>query len=102
MALRQALTTAQQRFATQRQVSSNAPIQVIAYTPPECAGLQAVDYYLWALQRLYERREDRYVRLLWPAFRLVYDLDDTRKTKYGVYYTQKKPLTLAALKLPGI
>jgi hypothetical protein len=31
-------------------------------------------------------------------------VDDTRKTPYGVYYTQKKPLTLAALEndLPGI
>jgi len=65
--------------------------------PPACAGLQAVDYFLWALQRLYERREDRYVELLWPAFRLVNDLDDTREAKYGVYYSQKKALTLAAL-----
>ncbi|MBN2548789.1 MAG: hypothetical protein JXB15_06515 [Anaerolineales bacterium] len=66
--------------------------------------MQAVDYFLWALQRFYERREDRYVELLWTAFRLVYDLDDTRKTPYGVYYTQKKPLTLAALEndSPGI
>ena len=52
---------------------------------------------------MYERREDRYVELLWPAFRLVHDLDDTRGKKYGVYYAQKKPLTLAALEeLPGI
>ena len=32
----------------------------------------------WALQRLYERREDRYVELLWPSFGVVHDLDDTR------------------------
>ncbi len=32
------------------------------------------------------------------------DLDDTRQDAYGVYYTQKKPLTLAAMEndLPGI
>jgi hypothetical protein len=55
------------------------------------------------LQRLYERREDRYVELLWPSFRLVHDIDDTRKAQYGVYYTQKKPLNAAALeKLPQI
>jgi hypothetical protein len=41
-------------------------------------------------------REDRYVELLWPAFRLVNDLDDTREARYGVYCSQKKPLTLAA------
>ena len=28
---------------------------------------------------------------------LVQDIDDTRQTRYGVYYTQKKPLTTAAL-----
>jgi hypothetical protein len=71
--------------------------------PAEHAGLQVTDYFLWALQRLYERREDRYLELLWPSFCLVHDLDDTRDKTYGVYYTKKKPLTLAALEeLPGI
>lgn len=102
-ALRHALETARQRFSTQSGISCSAPIHVIPSTPPVCAGLQAVDYFLWALQRLYERREDRYVGLLWPAFRLVHDLDDTRQAKYGVYYSRKKPLKLAALQdLPGI
>ena len=65
--------------------------------------LQAVDYLLWALQRLYERREDRYLQYVWPLVRLVHDVDDTRTAQYGVYYTQKKPLTVAALEgLPGI
>jgi hypothetical protein len=40
---------------------------------------------------------------LWLVEREGYDLDDTRQARYGVYYSQKKPLTLAALKdLPGI
>ncbi len=102
-ALRKALETARHRFSVQWGITSTAPIYVVPSTPPAYAGLQAVDYLLWALQRLYERREDRYVELLWPAFRLVHDLDDTRQARYGVYYSQKKPLTLAALEgLPGI
>jgi hypothetical protein len=102
-ALRSALETARQKFNAQQGIASSAPIHVFPRTPPGCAGLQAADYFLWALQRLYERREDRYVRLLWPAFRLVHDLDDTRQAKYGVYYTQKKPLNAAALEdSPGI
>jgi hypothetical protein len=102
-ALRRALETARHRFSVQWGITSTAPICVIPSTPPAHAGLQAVDYLLWALQRLYERREDRYVELLWPAFRLVHDLDDTRQARYGVYYSQKKPLELAALgDLPGI
>lgn len=107
-ALRQALEAARQRFGEQRlgeqwNIISAAALNVIPGSPEKYAGLQVVDYFLWALQRLYERHEDRYVELLWPAFRLVHDLDDTREKTYGVYYTQKKPLSLAAFKgLPGI
>jgi hypothetical protein len=101
-ALQTALEAARRRFGEQWSKVSDAPIHVAARTPSESAGLQSTDYLLWALQRLYERREERYVELLWPAFRLVHDLDDTRQAQYGVYYTQKKPLSLAALKPPGI
>jgi hypothetical protein len=84
-------------------VSLTAPIHAIPSTPPASAGLQVADYFLWALQRLYEKREGRFVELLWSEFRLVHDVDDTREAQYGVYYTQKKPLTIAALEdLPGI
>ena len=41
--------------------------------------------------------EDRFVTYLWPAFRLVVDIDDTRQAQYGAYYTKRKPLTRAAL-----
>ena len=77
-------------------------MHVSAGTPAESVGLQVADYFLWSLQRLYERHEERYVEYLWPAYRVVHDLDDTRKAPYGAIYTQKKPLTLAAMKLPGI
>ncbi len=102
-ALREALEAARRRFGAQWNIVSNASISVIPSTPPESAGLQVADYLLWALQRLYERSEDRYVEYAWSLFRLVHDLDDTRAAAYGVYYTQKKPLTLAALgEKPGI
>ena len=102
-ALRQALEIVRQRFAVQWNIVSNAPIHVIPGAPPESLGLQVADYFLWGLQRLYERREGRYVNYLWNAFRLVPDVDDTRAARYGVFYTQKKPLSTAALPdLPGI
>lgn len=96
-ALKNALEAARQRFATQWDISSAAPMNVMAGTPLTHAGLQAVDYFTWALQRLYEMGEDRYVTYLWSAFRLVQDIDDKRAADYGVYYTQKKPLNAAAL-----
>ena len=65
-------------------------------TPANDTGLQVADYFTWALQRLYERREDRYLEYLRKSFRLVQDIDDTREARYGVYYSRKKPLTAAA------
>jgi hypothetical protein len=96
-ALKTALLTAQRRFEAKWRRESRAAINVVSYTPLNCAGLQVVDYLLWSLQRFYERREDRYLEYMWPAFRLVIDIDDTRKTQYGAYYTQQRPLTLDAL-----
>jgi hypothetical protein len=103
-ALRQAIGAAQQRFAQQSGIQSTSEVIIIPQKSQESGGFQAVDYFLWALQRFYERREDRYLDYLWDSFRLVHDLDDTRKNPYGVYYTKKEPLTLAALDddSPGI
>ncbi len=96
-ALRQALETTRSRFAEQHNLTSPASLQVSEARPQGQASLQAVDYFVWALQRLYERHEERYVTYLWRAFRLVQDVHDTRKAGYGMYYTQRKPLTAAAL-----
>jgi hypothetical protein len=66
-------------------------------------GLQAVDYFLWALQRLYERGEDRFLLNVWERCRLVHDVDDTRQARYGVYYNKKNAPSAEKLKKhPGI
>jgi len=54
--------------------------------------LQACDYFLWALQRYYERNESRYIELMWPKVGEIHDLDVEHGTKRGAFYTQKKPL----------
>lgn len=97
-ALRKALLVAQTRFYEKYGIVSQAQISTHAEPSAGSVALQAADYFLWALQRLYERGEDRYVKLLWPAFRLVQDVDDTRRDRYEVYYTQKTPLTAATVK----
>ncbi len=97
-ALRQLVETAHTDLDTQQNMREDATIRVSAATPKEHAGLQAVDYFVWALQRLYERGEERYLAYLWEAFRLVHDIDDMRESNQGVYYTQKAPLTAQALK----
>ena len=97
-ALRQALETAQSHLFAQRHITSDVSLNITVKTPKEHAGLQAVDYFIWALQRLYERGEDRYLAYLWQVFGFVHDIDDTHKTDYGVYYTQNNPLTAETLK----
>ena len=95
--LQKLVETASERPSQQNTSTDSVPY-VSAAMPKEHAGLQAVDYFVWALQRLYERDEERYLVYLWEAFRLVHDIDDMRETNYGVHYTQKKPLTAEALK----
>ncbi len=60
------------------------------------SGLQAADYFLWALQMFYERGEDRFISMLWPKVECVRDLDDQRDGDGGVHYTQKRPLNAAS------
>ena len=71
---------------------------VLPTYPTGEVALQAVDYFLWAVQRVFEKREDRFLELLWPQCSLVVDVDDTREKEYGAYYTKRKPLRAAALK----
>jgi len=97
-ALDQALQQARLRALASWGVSSNAPIHIKAVNAASDAALQVADYLLWALQRLYERREDRYINYVWPVYHLVRDVDDTRVKKYGVYFTQKNPISIGKLK----
>lgn len=102
-ALQTALEAARQRFCQQHRIVNHATINVIPTTPAACPGQQVTDYFLWALQRFYESGEVRYIELLWDSVSVIHDMNDTRKTGYGVYYTRKKPLSPAALQdRPGI
>jgi hypothetical protein len=66
------------------------------------ACLQAVDYYLWALQRFYEPREDqntgiakrdeRFLRLIWPQVGEIHDLHFGPER--GSFFNSQQVLTL--------
>jgi hypothetical protein len=96
-ALYKALLTARANFYKKWGIESQSPIIVISERSRENTCLQAVDYYLWALQRLYERKEDRYIRYIQDNISLIVDMDDRRRKPYGEYYDKKRPLNLAAL-----
>ncbi len=98
VALRAALDLARKRFARTYEIAPRGLLVPTALSPSQRPELQAVDYFLWALQRVYERGEDRYVNFIWPAVGVVHDVDDTREAAYGTYYNKKRPLDAAVLK----
>lgn len=74
------------------------PTEVVCSVPQAHAGLQAVDYYLWALQRFYERSEVRYLNFLWPQILEVLDLDLPQganpSKQQSTVFNKEHPLTL--------
>ncbi|MCX6376560.1 MAG: DUF3800 domain-containing protein [Armatimonadetes bacterium] len=99
-ALQSALEKGHQQWCASCGIKHDPPpdVSVTTQYPHENAGLQAVDYFLWALQRCYERREDRFIRLVWSKVESIWDCDcggaDDPK---GIYYTKEKPLEAAKL-----
>ncbi len=91
-ALEKAITRAKMNFERKTGISSHSETVLFSAYPSQHAGLQVIDYYLWALQRLFERGEDRFFRLLAPGYRLIMDLDDTRNKPYGEWYSDSNPL----------
>ena len=96
-----AIQRAQANFEAKYGIASDKPTEIRSANPHEHGGLQVVDYYLWALQRMYERREARFFDLLRPSYRLIMDLDDTRSNEYGEWYTDDNPLTLEKIMPPA-
>jgi hypothetical protein len=93
-ALRQAIRRAQDNFERDMGIVCRRLTKVIPSVPSESHGLQAVDYFLWAVQRLYEKADDRYFSFLAPQFRLIMDFDDVRTGRsYGRWYSDSDPLT---------
>ena len=97
-ALENAIRRAQHNFKSATGIRSDSRTKIVSASPSEYAGLQIVDYYLWALQRMLERGEDRFFDMLRPAYRLIMDLDDTRNRPYGEWYSDANPLELVKIK----
>lgn len=91
-AFRSAIEKAETRFEHQYGLRRSADVGIIASTPPERAGLQAVDYCLWALQRHYERGESRYIELIWDKVVEIEDMDQIHGGRKGVVYNGRRPL----------
>jgi hypothetical protein len=97
VALNEAIRRAKDAFSDRWRKGLDRPTTVSSSVPSETPGLQVVDYCLWALQRLVERREDRYFEYVADKFKLIIDRDDTRRDGFGAYYGRKNRLTLEKL-----
>ena len=97
-ALEYAINQAQKNFESRWKISSNSSIAINPAYPSQIAGLQVVDYYLWAVQRCYERQDDRFFLPLAKKYRIIMDLDDRRNKPYGEWYCDRNPLSLEKLR----
>lgn len=97
VALRHAIHLAKTEFESRWRKGIDRPTTISSSVPSETTCLQVIDYFLWAVQRMVERREDRFFALLASKYRLVLDRDDDRRHGYGEYYTSKNPLVLEKL-----
>ena len=97
-AFAEAVGRAQRNFQRRWGARDFGASDIATLHPSESAGLQAIDYFLWALQRMYERQDDRYFRPLASHYSIVMDLDDTRRRRYGEWYTASNVLTLDKIK----
>ncbi len=95
-ALQSALEMAKLKSKVKAQVVAQSLMQINTINASQHCGLQAVDYFLWALQRFCEKSEERYIEYLWPSIHLVRDLDDKRKSGAGKHYTQERPIYLGS------
>ncbi len=93
-AFRAALAKAKAIYEHNFGVSTKHTLRVVNSSSIQNPGLQAVDYFLWALQRLYEKKEERFWDFVWPKVRSVHDLDDVRENTFGTIYRHGKPITI--------
>lgn len=84
------LELAQTRFMQEHNLQDASKVTIYPSYPIKEPCLQAADYFLWALQRLYEKGENRYFEFLRDQFDLIIDIDDTSIKKYGEYYDNKR------------
>jgi len=71
---------------SEHKLQKAAIVSILPSKPIKEPCLQVTDYFLWALQRLFEKREIRYLEYLKSKFDLIIDIDAATKRKYAEYY----------------
>jgi hypothetical protein len=74
-ALSAAIISAKAIFRKHAGISDDKPCEVSAAYPSECVGLQAIDYHLWAYQRMKEKGEARFYDLVAHQFAVAPEIE---------------------------
>ena len=90
-ALKQAIEQAENEFEQHFGFRRKAA-HVTVSDPSTAICLQAVDYFLWAVQRFYERREPRFLDAMWPQIAEIHDLH--HGGAHGTFFTGNNRPTL--------
>ena len=92
-ALEEQLLIARERFEAEHPCDlEEISMEICPEYPWQSPCLQIADYALWALQRCYEKGEDRFLRAIWDKVSLIYDVDDPNGRKCGAYLTRNSNL----------
>jgi hypothetical protein len=86
-----AIENAKDRFSQKWNHTHKNDIRIFMQNPSQIAGLQAVDYCLWTLHRVYHHHDFRYYNYLHDKISLVHDLSYGTDL-YGTYFNKKNPL----------
>lgn len=89
-ALRTAIEHAERDFERNFGFGRNAEWHINVSDPNETVCLQAVDYFLWAVQRFYERQEARFLDMMWPQIGEIHD-QHLGKAQGTFFKGHKKP-----------
>lgn len=91
-ALKEAIEHAERDFESKFGFARNAEWHISVSDPNTTVCLQAVDYFLWAVQRFYKRGESRFLDMLWPQIGEIHDLDHGKEG--GTYFKGEDRPTL--------
>lgn len=91
-ALKDQIAKARERFQAKHACGiKEASLEICPAYPWQTPCLQIADYALWALQRCYEKGEDRFLKAIWQKVSLIHDVDDPHGKNYGTYLKRKSP-----------
>jgi hypothetical protein len=93
-ALSRSMSRVKQRFESRCGARGDTGLQFRRSNPCRAPALQALDYFLWALQRRLERDDGEALALLWPKVGWVCTMDERADDNgTGTWYTQRNPLS---------